>query len=219
MHQWASAIVGAAVSGVVSGNTQAGASSAASGTKHNSELDAEKAAQEGKSSQEVITAQDIEYFEALEKSKVDQDMQVVQNSDGTMSFKPGNTTDLSSIFNQSSVVINTAIAISDSVLSAGTEIKSPTGKFNVVIAVYDDSQKYSGKDFSIAVVSDVAGYTIGTVAGGIYGGSEGFDKNNPVLVVYGTYTGMHALGGVLGDAASKALKDRFANTDEQKGMK
>ncbi|MCD8360104.1 MAG: hemagglutinin repeat-containing protein [Acidaminococcaceae bacterium] len=219
MHQWASAIVGAAVSGVVSGNAQSGASSAASGTKHNSELDAEKAAQEGKLSQEVIAAQDIEYFEALEKSKVDQDMQVVQNSDGTMSFKPGNTTDLSSIFNQSSVVINTAIAISDAVLSAGTEIKSPTGKFNVVIAVYDDSQKYSGKDFGIAVVSDVAGYTIGTVAGGIYGGSEGFDKNNPVLVVYGTYTGMHALGGVLGDAASKALKDRFANTDEQKGMK
>ena len=35
MHQWASAIVGAAVSGVVSGNAQAGASSSASGTKHN----------------------------------------------------------------------------------------------------------------------------------------------------------------------------------------
>ena len=35
MHQWASAIIGAAVSGVVSGNAQAGASSAVSGTKHN----------------------------------------------------------------------------------------------------------------------------------------------------------------------------------------
>ena len=35
LHQWASAIVGAAVSGVVSGNAQAGASSAASGTKNN----------------------------------------------------------------------------------------------------------------------------------------------------------------------------------------
>lgn len=35
MHQWASAIVGAAVSGVVSGNAQAGVSSAVSGTKHN----------------------------------------------------------------------------------------------------------------------------------------------------------------------------------------
>ena len=35
MHQWASAIVGAAVSGAVSGNAQAGASSAVSGTKNN----------------------------------------------------------------------------------------------------------------------------------------------------------------------------------------
>ena len=219
MHQWASALVGAVVSDVVTGNAQAGSSAAASGTKNNDELEAELAAQGGKPSQEVIAAQDREYFEALEKSKVDQDVQVVQNSDGTMSFKPGNTTNLSSVFNQSSVVINTAIAISDSVLSTGTGIKSPTGKFNVIVAVYDDSKKYSGKDFGIAVVSDVAGYTIGTVAGGIYGGSEGFDKNNPVLVVYGTYTGMHALGGVLGDAASKALKDHFANTDDQKGMK
>ena len=219
LHQWLSAALGAVVSDVVAGNAQAGSSAAASGTKNNDELEAELAAQGGKPSQEVIAAQDREYFEALEKSKVDQDVQVVQNSDGTMSFKPGNTTNLSSVFNQSSVVINTAIAISDSVLSTGTGIKSPTGKFNVIVAVYDDSKKYSGKDFGIAVVSDVAGYTIGTVAGGIYGGSEGFDKNNPVLVVYGTYTGMHALGGVLGDAASKALKDHFANTDDQKGMK
>ena len=46
MHQWASAIVGAAVSGVVSGNAQAGASSAVSGTKNN-DLDQETSAQNG----------------------------------------------------------------------------------------------------------------------------------------------------------------------------
>src|SRR5699024_3556441 len=130
----------------------------------------ELAAQGGKTSQEVIVAQDREYIDALEKSKVDKNVQVVQNSDGTISFKPGETTTLSSVFNQSSVVINTAIAISDSVLSAGTGIKSPTGKFNVIVAVYDDSQKYSGKDFGIAVVSDVAGYTTGNFIAGVAGG-------------------------------------------------
>jgi len=128
---------------------------------------------------------------------------------------------LSSVFNQSSVVINTAIAISDSVLSTGTGIKSPTGKFNVVIAVYDDSKTYSGVDFGIAVVSDVTGYAMGNVAGGIYGAttSGGFEKRNPVLVVYGTYVGVNAVGGAFGDYISSAIKENYAKTNEQKGLR
>lgn len=221
LHQWLSAALGAVVSDVVTGNAQAGSSTAASGTKNNDELEAELAAQGGKTSQEVIVAQDREYIDALEKSKVDKNVQVVQNSDGTISFKPGETTTLSSVFNQSSVVINTAIAISDSVLSAGTGIKSPTGKFNVIVAVYDDSQKYSGKDFGIAVVSDVAGYTTGNFIAGVAGGinASKLDKNNPVLIVYGTYVGVQAAGGVLGDAVSNAIKDNLATSDVQKGIK
>ncbi len=42
------------------------------------------------------------------------------------------------------------------------------------------------------------------------------DKNNPVLVVYGTYVGIQATGGVLGDAASNALKDILATPDIEK---
>ena len=45
--------------------------------------------------QEVIAAQDREYIDALEKSKVDKNVQVVQNSDCTMSFKAGDTINLS----------------------------------------------------------------------------------------------------------------------------
>ena len=218
LHQWLSAALGAVVSDVVAGNAQAGSSTAASGTKNNDELEAELAAQGGKTSQELIVAQDREYIDALEKSKVDKNVQVVQNSDGTISFKPGETTTLSSVFNQSSVVINTAIAISDSVLSTGTGIKSPTGKFNVVIAVYDDSKTYSGVDFGIAVVSDIAGYTAGNIFGGTYGGyvASKADKNNPVLIIYGTHVGIQATGGVLGDTASNALKDILATPDIEK---
>ena len=221
LHQWLSAALGAVVSDVVAGNAQAGSSTAASGTKNNDELEAELAAQGGKTSQEVIAAQDREYIDALEKSKVDKNVQVVQNSDGTMSFKAGDTINLSKVFNQSSAVINTAIAISDSVLSTGTGIKSPTGKFNVIVAVYDDSQKYSGKDFGIAVVSDVAGYTTGNFIAGVAGGinASKLDKNNPVLIVYGTYVGVQAAGGVLGDAVSNAIKDNLATSDVQKGIK
>ena len=221
LHQWLSAALGAVVSDVVAGNAQAGSSTAASGTKNNDELEAELAAQGGKTSQEVIAAQDREYIDALEKSKVDKNVQVVQNSDGTMSFKAGDTINLSKVFNQSSAVINTAIAISDSVLSTGTGIKSPTGKFNVVIAVYDDSKTYSGVDFGIAVVSDVTGYAMGNVAGGIYGAttSGGFEKRNPVLVVYGTYVGVNAVGGAFGDYISSAIKENYAKTNEQKGLR
>ena len=221
LHQWLSAALGAVVSDVVAGNAQAGSSTAASGTKNNDELEAELAAQAGKTAQEVIAAQDREYIDALEKSKVDKNVQVVQNSDGTMSFKAGDTINLSKVFNQSSAVINTAIAISDSVLSTGTGIKSPTGKFNVIVAVYDDSQKYSGKDFGIAVVSDVAGYTTGNFIAGVAGGinASKLDKNNPVLIVYGTYVGVQAAGGVLGDAVSNAIKDNLATSDVQKGIK
>ena len=221
LHQWLSAALGAVVSDVVAGNAQAGSSTAASGTKNNDELEAELAAQAGKTAQEVIAAQDREYIDALEKSKVDKNVQVVQNSDGTMSFKAGDTINLSKVFNQSSAVINTAIAISDSVLSTGTGIKSPTGKFNVVIAVYDDSKTYSGVDFGIAVVSDVTGYAMGNVAGGIYGAttSGGFEKRNPVLVVYGTYVGVNAVGGAFGDYISSAIKENYAKTNEQKGLR
>ena len=59
------------------------------------ELEIKKAAQGGKTSQEVIAAQDREYIDALEKSKVDKNVQVVQNSDCTMSFKAGDTINLS----------------------------------------------------------------------------------------------------------------------------
>ena len=98
LHQWLSAALGAVVSDVVAGNAQAGSSTAASGTKNNDELEAELAAQGGKTSQEVIAAQDREYIDALEKSKVDKNVQVVQNSDGTMSFKAGDTINLSKVF-------------------------------------------------------------------------------------------------------------------------
>ncbi|MCQ4906282.1 hypothetical protein NE479_01710 [Phascolarctobacterium faecium] len=59
------------------------------------ELEIKKAAQGGKTSQEVIAAQDREYIDALEKSKVDKNVQVVQNSDCTMSFKAGDIINLS----------------------------------------------------------------------------------------------------------------------------
>ena len=95
LHQWLSAALGAVVSDVVAGNAQAGSSTAASGTKNNDELEAELAAQGGKTSQEVIAAQDREYIDALEKSKVDKNVQVVQNSDCTMSFKAGDIINLS----------------------------------------------------------------------------------------------------------------------------
>lgn len=95
LHQWLSAALGAVASDVVAGNAKAGSSTAASGTKNNDELEAELAAQGGKTSQEVIAAQDREYIDALEKSKVDKNVQVVQNSDCTMSFKAGDIINLS----------------------------------------------------------------------------------------------------------------------------
>lgn len=117
--------------------------------------------------------------------------------------------------------MNTAIVISDSVLEKGIGIKSPTGKFNVVIAIYDDSKKYSGTDFGIAVASDIGGYTIGNLVGGLVGGSNASEisNNNPVLVVYGTYLGIHTVGGVTGDEVSNYIKDKLAKTDLEKGIK
>ncbi|WP_299446502.1 hypothetical protein [uncultured Phascolarctobacterium sp.] len=117
--------------------------------------------------------------------------------------------------------MNTAIVISDSVLEKGIGIKSPTGKFNVVIAIYDDSKKYSGTDFGIAVASDITGYFAGNMAAGALGGVTAAEtaNNNPILVVYGTYVGVNTLGGIFGDSFSKVLKENLADTDTQKGIR
>ena len=68
LHQWLSAALGAVVSDVVAGNAQAGSSTAASGTKNNDQLDAELAAQEGKTSQEVIEADKMNAYESVEET-------------------------------------------------------------------------------------------------------------------------------------------------------
>ena len=68
LHQWLSAALGAVVSDVVSGNAKAGSSTAASGTKNNDQLDAELAAQEGKTSQEVIEADKMNAYESVEET-------------------------------------------------------------------------------------------------------------------------------------------------------
>jgi len=68
LHQWASAIVGAVVSEIASGNAQAGASSAVSGTKNNDQLDAELAAQRNLTAEEVLEADSVKTYESVEES-------------------------------------------------------------------------------------------------------------------------------------------------------
>ncbi len=124
------------------------------------------------------------------------------------------------LFPKQSTVINTAIVISDSVLAPGMGITSPTGKFNVLIAVYDDSKKYSGSDFGIAVLSDVAGYATGNALAGAVGGSIAMEKSNsPVLVIYGSYVGIQTMGGVFGDEISNTLKNSLIKTNSEIGVK
>ena len=122
---------------------------------------------------------------------------------------------------QQSTIINLSITISDSVLSPGSGVHSPTGKFNVLVAIYDDSKTYSGKDFGVAVLSDISGYSVGNAVGGLQGAviSANNTKNDPILVVYGTYVGINTIGGVLGDAFSNNLKNRLAKTDIEKRLK
>ena len=213
-HQWASAIIGGIVSQIVAGNVQAGASTAASGTKNNAQgLDEETARN----------------YHALLK-----EMQTLHVSDETVYYaadfnystgiltpkKDIQYTPLNEILDQS-IVINTAVTISDSVLESGLGIKSPTGKFNVLVAIYNDSKIYSGTDFGIAVASDFSGYTLGYVSAGVVGAVNAYqiDKNNPILIIYGTKMSMSAAGGVVGDVVSTRIKDILATTDKEKGLK
>ena len=217
MMQWLSAALGGVISEVVSKNAEAGASAASSATKNNDELEAEIAAQNNESAQSVIDAQN---HLVLNESDVDRAMQVIKDASGNYKFVPKDNSDVIENLKQSTV-INTAIVISDSVLAPGMGITSPTGKFNVLIAVYDDSKKYSGSDFGIAVLSDVAGYAAGNIITGITTGNNVAEvsNNNPVLVVYGTYMSMSTMGNVAGDVLANELKEAFAKTDIQKGAK
>ncbi|MFR4671298.1 MAG: hypothetical protein ACLT69_15910 [Intestinibacter bartlettii] len=217
MMQWLSAALGGVISEVVSKNAEAGAGAASSATKNNDELEAEIAAQNNESAQSVIDAQN---HLVLNESDVDRAMQVIKDASGNYKFVPKDNSDVIENLKQSTV-INTAIVISDSVLAPGMGITSPTGKFNVLIAVYDDSKKYSGSDFGIAVLSDVAGYAAGNIITGITTGNNVAEvsNNNPVLVVYGTYMSMSTMGNVAGDVLANELKEAFAKTDIQKGAK
>ena len=58
--QWVSAALGAVISGLVSGNAQAGGSAAASATKNNDDLEAEIAASNGESAEEIIEVDKME---------------------------------------------------------------------------------------------------------------------------------------------------------------
>ncbi|WP_455654213.1 hypothetical protein [Phascolarctobacterium sp.] len=99
MHQWASAIVGAAVSGVVSGNAQAGASSAASGTKNNylthkqyADYQAELEACKGDAEKEKEVKQKYEVISALQDKEwlkthpFEEYAETIQNADGSISY-------------------------------------------------------------------------------------------------------------------------------------
>ena len=217
MMQWLSAALGGVISELVSKNAEAGAGAASSGTKNNDTLEAETAAQNGESAQNVIDAQN---HIIINEDDIDTAVQIVKDADGTFRYIPQDNSKLVENLKESTIM-NTAIVISDSVLEKGIGIKSPTGKFNVVIAIYDDSKKYSGTDFGIAVASDIGGYTIGNLVGGLVGGSNASEisNNNPVLVVYGTYLGIHTVGGVTGDEVSNYIKDKLAKTDLEKGIK
>ena len=66
-HQWASAIIGGVVSQLASGNAQAGASTAASGTKNNAQvLDEEMKAQGNGTAEEVINEGKLEAYSDYE---------------------------------------------------------------------------------------------------------------------------------------------------------
>lgn len=66
-HQWASAIIGGGVSQLASGNAQAGASTAASGTKNNAQgLDEEMKAQGNGTAEEVINEGKLEAYSDYE---------------------------------------------------------------------------------------------------------------------------------------------------------
>ena len=214
--QWLSAALGGVISEVVSKNAEAGAGAASSATKNNDELEAEIAAQNNESAQSVIDAQN---HLVLNESDVDRAMQVIKDASGNYKFVPKDNSDVIENLKQSTV-INTAIVISDSVLAPGMGITSPTGKFNVLIAVYDDSKKYSGSDFGIAVLSDVAGYATGNALAGAVGGSIAMEKSNsPVLVIYGSYVGIQTMGGVFGDEISNTLKNSLIKTNSEIGVK
>ena len=216
MMQWLSAALGGVISEVVSKNAEAGAGAASSATKNNDELEAEIAAQNNESAQSVIDAQN---HLVLNESDVDRAMQVIKDASGNYKFVPKDNSDVIENLKQSTV-INTAIVISDSVLAPGMGITSPTGKFNVLIAVYDDSKKYSGSDFGIAVLSDVAGYATGNALAGAVGGSIAMEKSNsPVLVIYGSYVGIQTMGGVFGDEISNTLKNSLIKTNSEIGVK
>lgn len=215
MMQWLSAAVGAVVGELTSSKAESGAAVSSSATKNNDTLEAEMEAQKNGTAEEVIKAQNNIN---INESDISSAVQIIRDNNGNISYVSQDIGNLTEQLGQSTI-INAAISISDSVLEPGMGIKSPTGKLNVVIAVYDDSQKYSGSDFGVALLSDVGGYTLGNVIGGYHGASLAAETNNPVLVVYGTYVGIQTTGGILGDTVANILKDKFAQTDAEKGIK
>jgi len=226
LHQWLSAALGAVVSDVVAGNAQAGSSTAASGTKNNDQLDAELAAQRNLTAEEVKKADEmVTFVDNLSSNDITYESGVIVNDNGSVINTTSNIKDFDF---KSSLVVNGTVAMADlpstiAIALGKTGVPSYAGEVNYIIALNNDSKKYSGKDLGIAVVSDTAGYAAGNIIGAIGGavaGSQTADGNSgvkPILVIYGGYVGAKVSGGVLGDKLSNTLKEKYAIEDAKKG--
>ena len=226
LHQWLSAALGAVVSDVVADNGQAGSSTAASGTKNNDQLDAELAAQRNLTAEEVEKADEmVTFVDNLSSNDITYESGVIVNENGSVINTTSNIKDFDF---KSSLVVNGTVAIADlpstiAIALGKTGVPSYAGEVNYIIALNNDSKKYSGKDLGIAVVSDTAGYAAGNIIGAIGGavaGSQTADGNSgvkPILVIYGGYVGAKVSGGVLGDKLSNTLKEKYAIEDVKKG--
>ncbi|WP_019878476.1 hemagglutinin repeat-containing protein [Succinispira mobilis] len=216
LHQWASAIIGATAAKVVGGNAQTGASTAASGTKNNN-LDEEILAQNGASDYEILTESNRYYIDALAEARLDKNTIIVTQPDGTITYEYKENMKLGDLIDKESLIINTATTIPDSVLSKATGIDGPVGRLNLMIVINEDSKKHSGKDFGIAVISDVAGYGAGEVF------SNALKIENTVgtamVIIYGTRVGINIGCGMLGDATGKKFREIIKDFDRRNGDK
>ena len=224
LHQWLSVALGAVVSDVVAGNAQAGASTAASGTKNNDELDAELAAQRNLTAEEVQKADEmVTFVDNLSSNDITYESGFTIDDHGNVTSTTSSVKDFDFA---SSLVVNGTIAIADlpsdiaKTLNLG-KVPGYTGEINYIVAVNKDFKNYSGKDFGLAVLSDTAGYGLGKGAGALAGailGSETTDNDGmkPFLVIYGGYVGANTAGGILGDKLSTEIKNKIAVSDKEK---
>ena len=227
LHQWLSAALGAVVSDVVAGNAQAGSSAAASGTKNNDQLGAELAAQGNLTAEEVKKADEmVTFIDNLSSNDITYESGLMVNENGSVMNTTSNIKDFDFT---SSLVINGTVAIADlpstiAIALGKTGVPSYGGEINYIIALNNDTKKYSGKDLGIAIVSDTAGYAagniIGTIGGAVAGSQTtgGTSAVKPILVIYGGYMGAKVSGGVLGDKLSNTLKEKYAIEDTKKGV-